>query len=325
MSAVPGNAVARVGASHELMKPLMTVEQIDVKMRSVGGRECMTAMGRDVHSFLRLSRDFSDWMQSNLKRARMVENRDYEVSYDHVGNSSGGRPRTEYVLTLDCAKHIGMLSETERGYEAREYFIDCERRAEDVGRLPVAQNLSVDPLDMVQLMIDKARAQDRRIASVEHTQSQHGEQLSDVRGQLEDLRSEFDKRLAAVIEKPVKEKPAGTESMTGAKARITARTGTPGWVTEEVLAQLDDYKIVPKAYVARGSRHNPDGSLVMHADGTPVEADPYFVFQIGVVSRRMSQFLSECERHPTDKRKATHPALPGKPFKLNTGLAKGEK
>jgi phage anti-repressor protein len=282
----------------------------------------MTAMGRDVHEYFGLARDFSDWIQSNLKRARMVENRDYEVSYDHVGNSGGGRPRTEYVLTLDCAKHICMLSETERGFEAREYFIGCERRAEAcTQKLPAAGN----QLDFLQGMLDALRQNDDRLTRVEQSQSKHREQLSDVRVQIEDLRSDFDKRIAELVEKPVKEKPAGTESMTGAKARITLKTGAPGWVTEEVLTQLEAYKIEPKAYVARGNRHNPDGSIVLHADGTPVEAEPYFVFQIGMVTRRMSEFLSAAERHPTDKRKATHPALPGKPFKLNAGLAKGER
>lgn len=51
-----------VVTSGDLMAPMMTVDQIDVKLRSVGGRQCMTARGRDVHEFLDLAKKFADWM-----------------------------------------------------------------------------------------------------------------------------------------------------------------------------------------------------------------------------------------------------------------------
>jgi hypothetical protein len=39
-----------------------------------------------------------------------------------------GRNIKEYFLTFDAAKHIGMLSNTDRGSQVREYFLECERR-----------------------------------------------------------------------------------------------------------------------------------------------------------------------------------------------------
>jgi hypothetical protein len=33
-----------------------------------------------------------------------------------------------YWFALDTAKHVAMMANTERGFQVREYFIECERR-----------------------------------------------------------------------------------------------------------------------------------------------------------------------------------------------------
>ena len=73
---------------------------------------------------------------------RLIEGRDY-LSHNFVENpSSGGRPRTDYHLTLEAAKHIGMMSGTDKGFEVRDYFIECERRAQQaVSQFAIPQSL----------------------------------------------------------------------------------------------------------------------------------------------------------------------------------------
>lgn len=68
-----------------------------------------------------------------LWRAKLLEGRDF-VSLAQKGEGKGMPPRTEYFLTYDAAKHIGMMSGTGKGVTIREYFLDCERRAKEAAK-----------------------------------------------------------------------------------------------------------------------------------------------------------------------------------------------
>ncbi|WP_238149141.1 antA/AntB antirepressor family protein [Arsenophonus endosymbiont of Aleurodicus floccissimus] len=57
-----------------------------------------------------------------------VENIDYVVFHNSVENPFGGRPAKEYYISLDMAKELSMVERNEKGKQARQYFIECERR-----------------------------------------------------------------------------------------------------------------------------------------------------------------------------------------------------
>lgn len=57
-------------------------------------------------------------------------------------NLQGGRPTSEYALSLDAAKEISMMSQCEKGKQARRYFIECEKRLLN----PKTSNLLEDKL-----------------------------------------------------------------------------------------------------------------------------------------------------------------------------------
>lgn len=85
---------------------------------------------RNLWEFLESKKDFSDWIKN------LVEEYDFEagkeVFHKTVVNPNGGRPRFDYELTIDCAKEICMVSKTERGRQARKYFIAMEQRAREI-------------------------------------------------------------------------------------------------------------------------------------------------------------------------------------------------
>ncbi len=83
--------------------------------------------GRSLHEFLRVETPFKKWIDRMLEYG-FVEGVDFWTKMSET-LPQGGRPATEYDLTIDMAKEISMLQRTERGKQARLYFIECEKKA----------------------------------------------------------------------------------------------------------------------------------------------------------------------------------------------------
>lgn len=79
---------------------------------------------RELHEQLMVSTRFNDWI------SRMVDNygfKDEEDFYSFL-SKTGGRPSTEYWLTLDTAKEFAMVQNNEVGRSIRKYFIQVEKQ-----------------------------------------------------------------------------------------------------------------------------------------------------------------------------------------------------
>ncbi|SCX57616.1 anti-repressor protein [Nitrosospira sp. Nsp1] len=71
---------------------------------------------------------FAAWIQERIALYGFVENQDFVVVSDSGNNPKGGRPSRDYHITLDMAKELAMVERNEKGKQARQYFIECERR-----------------------------------------------------------------------------------------------------------------------------------------------------------------------------------------------------
>lgn len=101
-----------------------------IKFISNKGKRAVS--GRDLHHFLGVGKDFSNWMKDRIAKYEFVENQDYEVFAKFGENPNGGRPLTEYALSIDMAKELAMLEGNEKGRIARKYFIECEKRLKEL-------------------------------------------------------------------------------------------------------------------------------------------------------------------------------------------------
>lgn len=105
--------------------------------------------GRYLHSFLQSKQDFSTWIKNRIKQYGFVENVDYEVFHNSMENQSfapqnygakrGGSNKVEYALSIDMAKELSMVERTERGRQARRYFIECEQTLKKQNTFPKEQ------------------------------------------------------------------------------------------------------------------------------------------------------------------------------------------
>jgi phage anti-repressor protein len=97
---------------------------------------------RDLYAFLQVQTRFDKWI-IRMFEYDFIENRDFNsVKIDQVafeGNRQVKRQIIDYALTLDCAKEISMLQRTDRGKQARQYFIDCEKKLKET------QNIALTP------------------------------------------------------------------------------------------------------------------------------------------------------------------------------------
>ena len=83
---------------------------------------------RQLHQTLEVKKRFSAWFEQNIKG--------FVEGYDFTGVPGGtpvkgGNGNTQYLddyaLTLDTAKHLAMMSKTDKGQEVRAYFIQIEK------------------------------------------------------------------------------------------------------------------------------------------------------------------------------------------------------
>lgn len=120
--------------------------EISIESKWLQGREQYMVNARDLHRFLDVGDKFATWIAERILRFRFEEGRDYEVFLEMPKNPTGGRPAKEYALTLDMAKELAMVERTDKGKEARAYFIECERHLrERLAEQPPMEVLLNDP------------------------------------------------------------------------------------------------------------------------------------------------------------------------------------
>ena len=125
---------------------------------NVAGQQTVNA--RELHAFLENRDHFSTWIKDRISQYGFVENQDFVIASGNSEAIRGGHNRLDYFLSLDMAKELSMVERNAKGKQARQYFIDCEKRLS--GSLNIPQTLP----DALRLAADLAERNQQQAAQI---------------------------------------------------------------------------------------------------------------------------------------------------------------
>lgn len=122
---------------------------IPVFTGSIGNTTTQLVNARDLHQFLGVKRDFSNWIKQRIDHFGFVEGEDFialkqgeskslinnlakkgELTNQHLTKTTTEGDRIDYHLTVDMSKELGMVERSEKGRQIRRYFLDIEKQAQ---------------------------------------------------------------------------------------------------------------------------------------------------------------------------------------------------
>jgi phage anti-repressor protein len=113
---------------------------------------------KDLYDFLEIKRDFSNWFKQ-MAEYGFQEGKEFTPILAKT-SPLGGRPSIDYALTIDTAKEIAMIQRSDKGKQARQYFIECEKKLKQA----VAP---LDTLDILELSLQEMRKQKLQLQSIQ--------------------------------------------------------------------------------------------------------------------------------------------------------------
>ena len=109
--------------------------------------------GRELHEFLEVGTAYKDWFP-RMAEYGFVEGTDF---CSKMSESTGGRPAVDHRMTIDMAKEICMIQRTDRGKQARQYFIECEKRLKGQEQPVTLEQQMAQGLLAAQKLLDTTR------------------------------------------------------------------------------------------------------------------------------------------------------------------------
>lgn len=96
-------------------------------------------MGRELYEFLEVKTKYSMWMTRMIVSADLEEGVDFSTCFPKMGSEiHGGQNKEDHILSMDAAKEISMLQHSDKGKQARRYFIECEKKLKRQQQLALA-------------------------------------------------------------------------------------------------------------------------------------------------------------------------------------------
>ncbi len=82
---------------------------------------------RELWQWLESKQEFANWIKDRIAFG-FVEGKDYLIKLSNRSDGKAGKPKTDYIITIRMAQHLGMIERSEKGMQIRDYFIEAEKR-----------------------------------------------------------------------------------------------------------------------------------------------------------------------------------------------------
>ena len=99
------------------------MELIHIQQATIGDGAVNSVNARELHAKLEVRTRFNDWIRRAIDRYGFEENIDYSKLSN--ANPSIG---VEVIVTLDMAKELCMLDDSDKGKQFRRYFIELLKK-----------------------------------------------------------------------------------------------------------------------------------------------------------------------------------------------------
>lgn len=130
--------------------------------------DTQTISARELHKALEISSRFSRWFDTN--KELFVEGEDYnKCTSSTVVHNGAVRELEDYEISVLMAKHLALMSRTEKGKTIRNYLIDLEKAwntpEQVMARALKIANMTIDSLkvDNTRLVEDNERMRPKEI------------------------------------------------------------------------------------------------------------------------------------------------------------------
>ena len=123
-----------------------------IKVTEKNGQKAVSA--RELYQYLEITERFQNWCNRQFQYG-FIEGVDYVGCKEF--NTLANQELSDFALTIECAKEISMLQKSDKGKQARQYFIECEKRLVK----PLNQ------LEFLQLQLNMLKEQSERIDRIE--------------------------------------------------------------------------------------------------------------------------------------------------------------
>ncbi len=124
----------------------MKAELIKTTGITLNGDKITAVNARDLWKFLESKQDFSTWIKRRIEKYEFIERQDYLLHKFVEQLPSGAKHCIEYLISLDMAKELAMVENNERGRQARQYFIEVEKRYRQTGNLVETIRAALTPI-----------------------------------------------------------------------------------------------------------------------------------------------------------------------------------